>query len=76
MRGFNPKMSSNKLCESRKDIDPKKLKTVDDEDGDPNILLVFGVTSTVNWEVGVLVPTTLVPSSLSEPLSSFALVSK
>ena len=65
MRGFHPKISSNKFCASKKDIDPKKLETVDAEDGDPNSLLAFGVTGTVNWKGGVLLTATLVLSSLS-----------
>ena len=74
MRGFNPKISSNKSCASKKDIDPKKLETVDAKDGDPNNLLILGVTGTVDREIGVLVPGSLPPSPLSESLSFFALL--
>ena len=62
------------FCASKNDIDPKKLETVDAEDGDPNSLTIFGVTGTVDWEGGVILTATLVLPSLSEPLSSFALV--
>ena len=64
IRAFNPKMSSNKSCASKKAIDLKKLEIVDAEDGDPNNLLILGVTGTVDWEIGVLVPGPLPPSSL------------
>lgn len=72
MMDFNPKTSSNRSCAFKKDIDLKKLETVDVDGGYPNSLLVLGVPGTIDLEVGVLVPNPVPPSPLTESLSSFA----